>query len=135
MRKQLLLAAALVLAPSADALAQCCGQRPPPYYQRQRGPNPLDFFGAFLNVIPMIAPPPPYYQPPPPYYPPPQYQPPPPQPTYVDPRDPNLYLEEYRVTKQEVEAAMQQYCSDHPTTIICRKIGEIMRRAAQEQPR
>jgi hypothetical protein len=129
--KKLLLAAALVLMPTADALAQCCGQRAP-YYQRQRGPNPLDFFGAFLNAIPMIAPPPAYYQPPPPpyYQQPPQYQP---QPTYVDPRDPNLYLEEYRVTKQEVEAAMQQYCSDHPTTIICRKIGEIMRRAAQEQ--
>jgi hypothetical protein len=53
------------------------GPRPygPPYAyayrpQEPRGPNPLDFFGAFLGAIPMIAgaiPPQPYYPPPPQY--------------------------------------------------------------------
>jgi hypothetical protein len=101
---------------------------PPPYAYRSqpRGPNPLDFFGAFLSAIPMIAGAAPLqrdYQPPRTQ---PSYQPPQTQ-TQYDPRDPNLYLEEYRVTKQEVEAAMQWFCSEHGETVICRKIENMMR--------
>jgi hypothetical protein len=85
---------------------------PPPQYQR--GPTPLDFLGAFLGAIPIQ---------PQPYAAPCRV----PQTTQYDPRDPNLYLEEKRVTKQEVEDAMRIFCSEHGSMMICLKIERMMR--------
>jgi hypothetical protein len=92
----------------------------PPVYAGPRGPNPLDFFGAFLSAIPMIA----GAAQPQPY---PQCQAAAPMQTQYDPCDPNIYLEEKRVTKQEVEAAMQIFCSEHGSMMICLKIERLMR--------
>ena len=104
---------------------------PPPYAyapQPQRGPNPLDFLGAFFGTLPIgppPGPPPSYPSQAPPYQQPPQAQ--------YDPRDPNTFLEDYRVTRQEVEAAMQIFCSEHGEAVVCQKIENLMRQQRRQQ--